>query len=84
VSKKVPNGYAGLVQQAAIRRGKAPVERQCIEEALQRIESGEEKVAEYQTGTPAVGAVYDLAARLQKESVQTQTSPNEQTQIEEE
>jgi DNA replicative helicase MCM subunit Mcm2 (Cdc46/Mcm family) len=55
-----------LIEAAAKMRGKPPVLRQYIKEALQRIDAGTETVSKYpNTGLPSLKGVYDIAAKLE-------------------
>lgn len=58
-----------LVRDSAKARNEPPVPRQYIIEALRRIETEQEKVMHYPTGAPSLKAVYDIATRLESESV---------------
>ena len=57
-----------LVEQAAKARNEPPVPRRYIEEALQRIDAGQEDVVRYPTGSPSLGAVYDVAVGLESKT----------------
>lgn len=54
-----------LVEQAAGARNEPPVPRRYIEEALRRINDGQEKVPQYPTGSPSLKGVYDIAVKLE-------------------
>ena len=54
-----------LVEAAAQARNQPPVPRQFIEEALRRINAGEEEVSRYPMGSPSLRGIYDIAARLE-------------------
>jgi hypothetical protein len=56
---------AELVEAAAQVRKQPPVPRPFIEEALQRIHAGQEKVFLYPTGRPSLKDVYTVAVRLE-------------------
>lgn len=55
-----------LVRQAAKIRGEVLVPEEYIKKALEKIESGEEKVMKYPTGTPSLKGVYEIAVKLFK------------------
>lgn len=63
----MPPSLAELVEGAAQARNEPAVARQHIEDALRRIEAGQEEVAKYPTGKPTLKGVYDLATKLEAE-----------------
>jgi hypothetical protein len=59
---------AAWVEHAAKFRGETPVARRWIDEAIRRIDAGEETVARYPNGKPSLKGVFDIATRLESES----------------
>jgi len=60
---------AELVENAAKVRKNLPVERKYIDEALSRIDAGQEEVDSYPLGGPSLKGVYEIAARIESESM---------------
>lgn len=58
-----------LINGAAKARNELPVPKQYIEEALRRIDAGQEEVIRYPNGNPSLKDAYDVAARLFDEAV---------------
>jgi len=58
------NPLAELVEGAARNRRDSVVPRDYIIEAIELVESGNEKVTTYPTGIPTLQGIYDLASRL--------------------
>ncbi len=56
--------FIDLVERAAQARDEPPVPRQYIEEALRRIDAGQEEVTRYPMGAPSLKGVYDIAVTL--------------------
>lgn len=59
--------FVALVEKAAQARNEPPVARQYIDEALRRINAGQEKVLKYPNGEPSLKGVYEIAVRLESE-----------------
>lgn len=59
---------AEFVEAAAEVRNNPPVPRPYIEEALRRIEAGQEEVTKYPNGKPSLKAAYEVAVRLEAEA----------------
>lgn len=61
----MPPTFVELVEGAARARNNPPIARHYLEQALQRIEAGQEQVCIYPGGKPSLRAVYEIAARLE-------------------
>lgn len=65
-----------LVEESAQARNSPPVPKQFIEEAIRRVETGEETVDRYPvTDCPSLSAIYRIAAKLEIENAHATDAP---------
>ncbi|PIR98331.1 MAG: hypothetical protein COT88_02350 [Candidatus Colwellbacteria bacterium CG10_big_fil_rev_8_21_14_0_10_41_28] len=56
-----------LVEGAAEARGEAPIPRDFIVEAMEKIELGEEQAERYPTGMPTLKSIFEVGKKLYEE-----------------